>query len=97
MRNAKLQKDARRYLYTSLSSASSTVAVLLVTLCDPELLPATAELEPSPSFPPVELPKLQLDSKELGSAGFDVEAAMGLDIAGSSDDEGRSGEDTGRG
>jgi hypothetical protein len=76
---------------------SSTVAALLVTLGDPELLPAIAELEPSPSFPPVELPKLQLDSNELGSAGFDVEAAAGLDVAGSPDDKGRSGEEAGRG
>ena len=68
-----------------------------MTLGDPELLPAIAELEPSPSFPPVELPKLQLDSKELGSAAFDVEAAAGVDVAGSPEDEGRSGEEAGRG
>lgn len=75
---------------------SSTVAVLLLTLCDPELLPATAELEPSPSFAPVELPKLQLDASELGSAAFADEVVVGLETAGSPDAEGGSGEDVGR-
>lgn len=70
--------------YCPLSSASSTVAVRLVIFWPSELLPATAELEPSAT-----LPKLQLDSSELGSACFDDEAAVGLGALGAPDEAGR--------
>jgi hypothetical protein len=65
------------YRHCSLSSASSTVTVRLVAPCPPELLLATAELEPSASFLSGTLPKLQLDSSELGSGGFGDELVVG--------------------
>ena len=54
----------------SCSSPSSTVTLLRAVLCPSELLPATPELDPSPSVLSPKLPKLQLDSRLLGSAGF---------------------------
>lgn len=56
-----------RYSHHPYSSvASSTIAVRLVVAWLSVLLPATAVLDPSASLLP-KLPKLQLDSRELGS------------------------------
>ena len=68
--NATLCNAMFMYLYCSWSAASSTVAARFVTFCPSELLPATAELDPSASFRSGSSPKLQLDSSELGAAGL---------------------------
>jgi hypothetical protein len=51
--------------------------VRFVRFWSSEPLPATAELEPPASVLSGVLPKLQLDSSELGSAAFDEESADG--------------------
>jgi hypothetical protein len=52
------------------------VTVRRAALDDSELLDATAELEPSASALSGALPKLQLDSREVGSTGFGDEPAV---------------------
>jgi hypothetical protein len=69
-------------LHCSFSSTSSTVTVRLVKFWSPELLAATAELEASASVLSATLPKLQLDSSELGSAGFGDELVLGSETDG---------------
>lgn len=59
--------------HCSLSSPSSTVTLLRVAACPSELLAPTAELDPSASALSPTLPKLQLDSRLLGSAAFGEE------------------------
>jgi hypothetical protein len=60
----------------------------LVRFWSSELLPATAELEPLASVLSGMLPKLQLDSSELGSAVFDEESAGGTGADESADGPG---------
>lgn len=59
------------------------MTVRLETFWPSVLLPATAVLEPSASvLPGGVLPKLQLDSSELGSAGFEDAPAVGPEVVG---------------
>lgn len=80
--NATLCNAMYMYFYCSLSSASSTVTVRFVTFWSSVLLPATAELEPSASFRSGRLPKLQLDSSELGSAALGDAPEIGIEAVG---------------
>lgn len=88
MQIPKLESSTLLSCHCQLSSASSTVAARLVILEASALDPATAELEPSAtSFPPATFPKLQLDSRELGSAAFDEGPASVLEVVTPDEDD----------